>query len=62
MVLDGTAMLDCKWIWVEAPCIWEWAQEPDEKILFVPQIKDRTTECFDDHFPCRKQNCDLQHV
>jgi hypothetical protein len=26
---------------------------------FVQQIKDRT-ECFDDHFPCRrrKENCD----
>jgi putative transposase len=31
---------------------------------FVQQIKDRT-ECFDDHFPCRrrrKENCDRQHV
>jgi putative transposase len=28
---------------------------------FVQQIKDRT-ECFDDHFPCRKQNCKIQHV
>jgi putative transposase len=28
---------------------------------FVQKIKDRT-ECFDDHFPCRKQNCNIQHV
>lgn len=28
---------------------------------FVQQIKDRT-ECFDDHFPCRKHNCNKQHV
>ena len=28
---------------------------------FVQQIKDRT-ECFDDHFPCTKQNCNMQHV
>jgi putative transposase len=28
---------------------------------FVQQIKDRT-ECFDDHFPRRKQNCNRQHV
>src|SRR6266508_5529208 len=31
---------------------------------FVQQMKDRT-ECFDDHFPCRrrrKENCDRQHV
>ena len=24
-------------------------------------IKDRT-ECFDDYFPCRKENCKLKHV
>lgn len=24
-------------------------------------IKDRT-ECFDDYFPCRKENCNLKHV
>lgn len=28
---------------------------------FVQHIKDRT-ECFDDHFPCRKSDCDRQHV
>src|SRR5215207_84396 len=29
---------------------------------FIQHIKDRT-ECFDDHFPCRKkENCDTQHV
>ena len=30
---------------------------------FIQHIKDRT-ECFDDHFPCRKkkENCDRQHV
>jgi putative transposase len=28
---------------------------------FIQQVKDRT-ECFDDHFPCRKENCDRQHV
>ena len=28
---------------------------------FVQQIKDRT-ERFDDHFPCRKKNCNRQHV
>jgi hypothetical protein len=25
------------------------------------QIKDKT-ECFDDNFPCRKENCDRQHI
>lgn len=28
---------------------------------FIQNIKDRT-ECFDDHFPCRKEGCDRQHV
>ena len=29
---------------------------------FIQQIKDRT-ECFDDHFPCRKrEECDRKHV
>jgi putative transposase len=29
---------------------------------FIHQhIKDRT-ECFDDHFPCRKEGCEMQHV
>ena len=25
-------------------------------------IKDRTTEGFDDYFPCRKKKCKLKHV
>ena len=28
---------------------------------FVQHIKDRT-ECFDDYFLCRKENCDRQHI
>lgn len=28
---------------------------------FIQHIKDRT-ECFDDHFPCRKPDCDMQHI
>jgi putative transposase len=28
---------------------------------FIQHIKDRT-ECFDDHFPCRKPDCNRQHV
>jgi putative transposase len=28
---------------------------------FIQHIKDRT-ECFDDHFPCRKPDCDRQHI
>ena len=25
-------------------------------------IKDRTTESFDDYFPCKRKNCKLKHV
>ena len=28
---------------------------------FVQKIKDRT-ECFDDHFPCTKDDCNRLHV
>jgi putative transposase len=28
---------------------------------FIQHIKDRT-ECFGDHFPCRKPDCDRQHI
>ncbi len=28
---------------------------------FIQKIKDRT-ECFDDHFPCRSESCNRQHV
>src|ERR671930_212836 len=29
--------------------------------MVIQQINDRT-ECFDDHFPCRKERCDRQHI
>ncbi len=28
----------------------------------IPYIKDRTTEGFDDYFPCRKRKCKLFHI
>jgi putative transposase len=28
----------------------------------IQYIKDRTKECFDDYFPCRKKKCKLKHV
>ena len=37
---------------------------PFEKSIIertVQYIKDRT-ECFDDYFPCRKENCKLKHI
>ncbi len=38
---------------------------PYEKSIIertMQYIKDRTKECFDDYFPCRKANCKLNHV
>ena len=29
---------------------------------FIQYLKDRTAECFDDYFPCRKPDCNRQHV
>ncbi len=29
--------------------------------MTIQYLKDRT-ECFDDYFPCRKDNCKLNHV
>jgi putative transposase len=31
------------------------------KQRFIQYLKDRT-ECFDDHFPCRKPDCNRQHI
>jgi len=38
---------------------------PFEKSIIertMQYVKDRTTECFDDYFLCRKKNCKLRHV
>ncbi len=29
--------------------------------ITMQYIKDRTAECFDDYFPCRKKKCKLKH-
>jgi putative transposase len=37
----------------------------DEKSIIertMQCIKNRTNECFDDFFPCRKKKCKLKHV
>ena len=37
----------------------------DEKSIIertMQYIKDRTKECFDDYFPCRKKKCKLKYV
>ena len=40
--------------------IWYCIEEPDGEVS-TQYLKDRT-ECFDDHFPCQKEDCDMQHV
>jgi transposase-like protein len=58
---DGARWYDeaCKWLRLHHN-----VYGPELKNLmerFIQHIKDRT-ECFDDHFPCRKSDCDRQHV
>ena len=58
---DGTRWYDdaCKWLRLKHHVYDTGLKNLMER--FVQQIKDRT-ECFDDHFPCRKYNCNKQHV
>jgi hypothetical protein len=57
MVLDGTNA--CKWLRLKHNVYDTGLKNLMER--FVQQIKDRT-ESFEDHFPCRKHNCNKQHV
>ena len=58
---DGARWYDdaCKWLRLQHHVYGTELKNIMER--FIEQIKDRT-ECFDDHFPCRKENCDRQHV
>ncbi len=58
---DGARWYDdaCKWLRLKHQIYDAGLKNLMER--FVQQIKDRT-ECFDDHFPCRKKNCNSQHV
>jgi len=49
----------CKWLRVEHQAYGTEMKNMMER--FIQYIKDRT-ECFDDHFPCRKLDCNRQHV
>jgi len=55
-------------LWYVEACNWlrlsHRVYQIEEKNLmerFIQNIKDRT-ECFDDYFPCRKDECDREHV
>jgi putative transposase len=58
---DGARWYDdaCKWLRLQHQVYGTELKNLMER--FIQHIKDRT-ECFDDHFPCRKENCDRQHV
>jgi putative transposase len=58
---DGARWYDdaCKWLRLQHRVYGTELKNIMER--FIQHIKDRT-ECFDDHFPCRKENCDRQHV
>ena len=52
--------LDLQVAQAEAYGIWYFIEESLME-RFVQYLKDRT-ECFDDHFPCRKPGCNRRHV
>lgn len=58
---DGARWYDdaCKWLRLQHQVYGTELKNLMER--FIQHIKDRT-ECFDDYFPCRKENCDRQHV
>jgi hypothetical protein len=45
---------------IKASCIWCRVEECNGKVY--SENKRQDTECFDDHFPCRKEKFDRQHV
>jgi transposase-like protein len=58
-------------VWYDTACRWlrlkhhVFGTELKKNLLmerFIQYLKDRTDEFFDDHFPCRKEGCDRQHV
>jgi putative transposase len=51
----------CKWLRLKHHVDDTGLKNLMERFVLVQQIKDRT-ERFDDHFPCRKKNCNRQHV
>ena len=60
MVLDGIRMLVNGWDWnikftvLNSRMLWQDS--------FIQKIKDRTECVIDDHFPCRSESCNRQHV
>ncbi|HXG05758.1 MAG TPA: hypothetical protein VNI77_00340, partial [Nitrososphaera sp.] len=60
--LDGTTRLAAGGSgYANMYMVQNWKKEKSLMERFIQQVKDRT-ECFDDHFACRKRNCSRQHV
>ena len=61
MYIDGVRWYNDAWKWLRLKHHVYDTRLKNLMERFVQQIKNRT-ECFDDHFPCTKQNCNRQHV
>ena len=60
MVLDGISDA-CKWLRLKHQVYGTELKNVMER--FIQKIKEDRTECFiDDHFPCRSESCNRQHV
>lgn len=51
----------CKWLRLKHQV---YGTELKKNVMkrFIQKIKEDRTECFDDHFPCRSESCNRQHV
>jgi putative transposase len=47
--------------WYKDACKWLRLKQQVYATEFIQKIKDRS-ECFDDHFPCRSESCNRQHI
>jgi transposase-like protein len=60
---DGAYWYNTDYRWLRLPHRMYDSTELKKNIMerFIQYIKDRT-ECFDDHFPCRTPDCNMQHI
>ncbi|MFQ6134399.1 MAG: DDE-type integrase/transposase/recombinase [Nitrososphaerales archaeon] len=61
VLTDGALWYPDACRWLRLPHAVYPVQEKNLMERFIQHVKDRT-ECFDDHFPCRKEECDMMHV
>jgi putative transposase len=58
---DGARWYNISYRWLKLPHQMYGTELKNVMERFIQHIKDRT-ECFDDHFPCRKPDYDRQHI